>query len=118
MKAMIIKTMWFCSGGVTCMLGLSMDTDVLLKIIVTLCGLLTVLFSLTFGTILKHISNHNQEKYEILKEFRTVKECEALHRSILDVVNVKLEAMAEGIAAIAATSTKSAPEEPVSGLDG
>jgi len=84
----MIKIIWILESIGVMGVGLTME-DTLLKIVVFLCGLISLIVSITFGGLLKHLHQHNKT----FEEFRTKNECNTMHEASIEVSNAKLEAI-------------------------
>jgi hypothetical protein len=67
--------------------------DSLLKIIVFLCGIISLILSITLGGLLKHLHQHG----EAFKDFRTKTECTAMHKSTIEIFEAKLDTVNNSI---------------------
>ena len=96
------QTLWISLGLRVTGLGLTME-DTLLKIVVVLCGLISLILSITFGTLLKHLHQHNQAFLDL----RSKEECRVLHESMKTVFDTKLDALHDSIKNLAGISSNS-----------
>lgn len=80
----MIKLTWMVESIGVVFLGATVMEDMYLKILVGLCGLISLILSITFGGLLKHLHDHN-------KELRTKDECNAMHESSLMIFNTKID---------------------------
>ena len=88
----MIKVIWMIESILVSATGFTIE-DMLWKIIVVLCGLISLILSITLGGLLKHLHQHN----ETFKDFRTKEECERMHLGTIEIFNLKLESVKESI---------------------
>lgn len=100
-----IRTGWFLTGLGTCSVGiLAESTSVLTQVVVFLCGILSVLFSLTFGALLKHLSSHEEYRKSmdsLLKDYRTHAQCEEQHKKDDQYLHLRLKSVEDMVGLIA-----------------
>lgn len=93
----MLKLLWIGESiGIT-LLGATISEDAWLKIVVCLCGIISLILSITLGGLLKHLHQHN----ETLKGFRTKEECETMHRTTIEIFEVKMDAIVNTIKTLA-----------------
>jgi len=84
----MIKIIWMIESILVSATGFVIE-DLLWKIIVVLCGLISLILSITLGGLLKHLHSHN----ETFKSFRTKEECIMIHKSAIEILDMKLDAV-------------------------
>lgn len=88
----MIKIIWMIESTLVSAAGFAIE-DLLWKIIVVLCGLISLILSITLGGLLKHLHQHN----ETFRDFRTKEECIRVHLSLKETLDTKLESIKKGI---------------------
>lgn len=89
MKIFALWSMWILAGGTTSFIAVIGDSDIWVKAVTFLCGLLTILFSLTFAAMLKHFSAHSNS----LDKYRVSSECELMRKECQTSLGLKLDAI-------------------------
>jgi hypothetical protein len=103
-KVMMIQLGWMSSGvGAIFVASANPSGDqsaLLIKAVTFLCGVLTILFSLTFGSLLRHFAAHSAEReklFSVLVDYRTGENCDALREGCQGALAAKLDGLSTGI---------------------
>lgn len=63
-----VRGLWSGAGLCTIVLGAATDTDIWVRFVVVLCGLLSLLLSLLLGGFVKHITAHEEYSRGLYRE--------------------------------------------------
>lgn len=89
----IVKPIWILQSMGVIAVG-AVQEETWLKILVCLCGVISLILSVTFATLIKHLQGHNDSQKALqdqLKELRSKVECEAMHESTVEIMTAKFE---------------------------
>lgn len=99
-----IQGLWSTAGIFTMVLGAVAETDIWIRVVVALCGVLSLLLSLLLGGFVKHIIGHEEYSRGLYRELDTRAErlfgelhdsmteskCKALHAALEASVEKRL----------------------------